>query len=53
VEEKVEAIIEELSLADRAYFHKDRLKVIRGKIDEAIALLDTKPLDDLGKKWRK
>lgn len=38
-------MIEELSAIDRAYFGKDRQKQLKAKIDEAIALLDTKPID--------
>ncbi len=52
VETQVQSIIEDLSLADRAYFAKDRLKVIKAKIDEAIALLDTKPIESQGKHFR-
>jgi hypothetical protein len=37
---QVLAILEELKTIDRTYFAKDRLKVIRVKIDEAVALLD-------------
>jgi len=48
VEKQVAAIIEDLSLADRAYFAKDRQKVIKSKIEEAIALLDTKPIEGMG-----
>ena len=52
VEQQVAALIEELKTTERAYFGKDRVKVIKGKIDEAVALLDTKPID-LGKQeWR-
>ena len=40
VEVQVLAILEELKTIDRTYFAKDRLKVIRVKIDEAVALLD-------------
>ncbi len=49
VEEKVGVIVQDLDLAGRAYFAKDRQKVIKGKIDEAIAILDTKPIDSSGK----
>lgn len=42
-------IISELDLADRAYFAKDRQKLIKQKIDESIALLDTKPIEEVGK----
>ena len=38
-------MIEELSAIDRAYFGKDRQKQLKNKIDEAIVLLDTKPID--------
>jgi hypothetical protein len=34
------AILGELKTIERTYFAKDRLKVIRVKIDEAVALLD-------------
>jgi len=46
VEEKVSALIEALDLANRAYFAKDRQKVIKEHIDNAIAILDTKPIED-------
>lgn len=49
VEEQVGVIVKDLELAGRAYFAKDRQKVIKGKIDEAIAILDTKPIDSSGK----
>ena len=52
VEDKVAALIADLELADRAYFAKDRQKVIKGKIDEALQLLDTKPIEDQNGKWR-
>ena len=45
VEKKIENIIEELNTIDRAYFGKDRPKMIKAKIDEAIGLLDTRPID--------
>jgi hypothetical protein len=45
VEQQVAAIIDELKITDRAYFGKDRVKVIKAKIDEAVVLLDTKPID--------
>jgi hypothetical protein len=48
VEEKVKLIIDELELANRAYFAKDRAKLIKQKIDEAILLLDTRPIDAEG-----
>ena len=48
----MEKIIEDLKIMDRTYFGKDRSKVTKAKIDEALAVLDTKPID-LGKKvWR-
>jgi len=52
VEEKVAALIEALDLANRAYFAKDRQKVIKEHIDSAIVLLDSKPVEgvDLSKK---
>lgn len=46
MEEKVANLITELDIADRAYFAKDRQKLIKGKIEEAQQLLDTKPIDD-------
>lgn len=49
MEEKVASIISELDLADRAYFAKDRKKLIQNKIDEAIQMLDTKPIEEVGK----
>jgi hypothetical protein len=49
VEEKVALIIDDLNLADRAYFAKDRQKIIKARIDDAIALLDTKPIESSGK----
>ena len=36
----VNKIIDTLDLIDRAYFGKDKLKVLRSKIEEAILLLD-------------
>ncbi len=45
VEQQVTALIDELKTTERAYFGKDRVKVLKAKIDEAIALLDTKPID--------
>ena len=36
----VKKIIDTLDLIDRAYFGKDKLKVLRAKIEEAIVLLD-------------
>lgn len=34
-----------LEVMDRTYFNKDRPKQIKAKIDEIIALLDTKPIE--------
>lgn len=48
VEQTVADIITDLKTTDRSYFGKDRTKVIKGKIDEAVVLLDSKPID-LGK----
>ena len=45
VEQKSAEIIKELGALDRTYFGKDRVKVIRTKLDEGVALLDTKPID--------
>lgn len=36
----VTKIIDTLDLIDRAYFGKDKLKVLRAKIEEALVLLD-------------
>jgi len=48
MEEKVATLITELDLADRAYFARDRQKVIKQKIEEVIELLDTKPIEEVG-----
>lgn len=48
VEQRSAAIIQELITLDNSYFGKDRIKVIRAKLDEGVALLDSKPID-LGK----
>ena len=36
----VKKIIDTLDLIDRAYFGKDKLKILRAKIEEAIVMLD-------------
>ena len=41
----VRKIIEQLELIDRAYFGKDRVKQMRAKMEDAIGMLDTKPID--------
>ena len=46
--QKSKDIIEELNVLERTFFGKDRVKVIRAKLDEGVALLDSKPID-LGK----
>ena len=45
---EVRKIIDTLEQLDKSYFAKDRQKLLKQKIDEAISMLDTKPLD-LGK----
>ena len=51
MEDEVRKAIETLDLIDRAYFGKDKLKVLRAKIEEALLLLDQKPVD-LGKYFK-
>ena len=51
MEAEVRKTIETLDLIDRAYFGKDKLKVLRAKIEEALLLLDQKPVD-LGKYFK-
>ena len=41
-------ILEQLELIERSYFGKDRIKQMKMKINDAVALLDQKPID-LGK----
>ena len=38
-------IIDDLQKLDKSYFGKDRHKQLKGAIDEAVALLDSKPID--------
>ena len=38
--DEVNKIIDTLDLIDRAYFGKDKLKVLRAKIEEALTMLD-------------
>lgn len=45
VEERVQKIIDEVTVLDRVYFQKDRQKLIKAKIDDAVALLDSKPIE--------
>ena len=45
IQTEVRNIIQQLDVMDRTYFNKDRPKQIKLKIEEGIALLDTKPLD--------
>ena len=45
---EVRKILEQLELVERSYFGKDRMKQMKLKINDAIALLDQKPID-LGK----
>lgn len=42
-----------LDTIDRTYFNKDRLKVLKAKIDEITALLDTKPIEFVQNKKEK
>lgn len=42
---QVRAIAAQLDALDKTYFGKDRQKQIRGKIDEALALLEQQPID--------
>ena len=42
---EVRKIIEQLDLVERAYFGKDRIKQIKQKVNDAIQLLDQKPVD--------
>ena len=42
---QVKALAEELDVFGRVYFNKDRNKVMKSKIDAALALLEKKPLD--------
>jgi hypothetical protein len=44
----VKECIEQIEVMDRTYFKKDRLKKIKAKMDECLALLDSRPID-LGK----
>ena len=50
---QVRKIIEYLEQIDRAYFGKDRMKQIKSKIDEALTLLDTKPIENQQNKKEK
>ena len=34
-----------MTLLDKTYFGKDRSKMIKAKVDEAVACLDSKPID--------
>lgn len=45
VEQQTKLIIVELEKLDRSYFGKDRVKTIKAKLEEAVAILDTKPID--------
>ena len=40
ITDEVNKIIDTLDLIDRAYFGKDKLKVLRAKIEEALTMLD-------------
>lgn len=53
MEVKVRAIIETLAKLDRSYFGRDRVKKIRENLDQATALLDTKPIDLVNNKKEK
>ena len=45
VEQRVRVIIDELKKLDRTYFGKDRVKQMKSKLDQAVGLLDEKPID--------
>jgi len=53
MEQQVRDIIEDLAKHDRAYFGKDRTKLLKQKIDDAIVLLDKKPIDMISNKKEK
>lgn len=46
-------MIQQLEQFDKAYFSKDRAKLLKAKIDETIQLLDQKPLDLIQNKKEK
>lgn len=48
IRKEVRKILEQLELIERSYYGKDRMKQMKLKINDAIALLDQKPID-LGK----
>ena len=50
---QVRKIIDYLEQIDRSYFGKDRMKQIKSKIDEALVLLDTKPIENQQNKKEK
>ena len=50
---QVQAIASELEAINRAYFNKDRAKVMKAKIEAALALLDERPLDLIQSKKEK
>ncbi len=43
--EKVNTIVLDLDNLDKTYFNKDRNKQLKAKMEEAIALLDQKPVE--------
>ena len=45
MEQRVRVIIDELKKLDRTYFGKDRVKQMKSKLDQAVGLLDEKPID--------
>ena len=45
VEQRVRLLIDELKKLDRTYFGKDRVKQMKAKLDQAVTLLDEKPID--------
>ena len=45
LEDKIRVMIKELDTLDRTYFGKDRNKQMKAKLEEATAMLDTKPVD--------
>jgi len=53
IRETVRELIKTADQIDRTYFGKDRLKLLKAKIDEILALLDTKPIEFVQNKKEK
>lgn len=53
IPKEVRKIVDQLDVIDRAYFAKDRQKQLRQKMDEAMALMDQKPIDMIQNKKEK